>query len=194
MNKEQFIALGLTDEQATKAAGASQEELKGFIPKTRFDEVNEAKKQLETTVNQHKTQLETLKTTAGDAEALKTQIAQLQGENQAAKEKYDNDMKDITLSNAIKLALTGKVHDESIVTGLVDKTKLIVGTDGKIVGLDEQLTTLKEGKAFLFKLDEAANGNPPPAGFQKVGNPPPNNPQVANAAISAAFGNVTQTK
>lgn len=192
MDKAQFITLGLTDEQATKAAGASQDELKGFIPKTRFDEVNEAKKQLETTVNQHKTQLETLKTTAGDSEALKTQIAQLQGENQAAKEKYDNDMKDINLSNAIKLALTGKVHDESIVTGLVDKTKLIVGTDGKIVGLDEQLTSLKEGKAFLFKTEEAAPPNTLP-GFNRIGNPPPNNP-AANTAISAAFGNVTQTK
>ena len=35
-DKEQFIALGLTEEQATKAAAASQEELKTYIPKHRF--------------------------------------------------------------------------------------------------------------------------------------------------------------
>ena len=41
MKKEDFLKLGLTEELAVKAAEASTEELKGFIPKNRFDEVNE---------------------------------------------------------------------------------------------------------------------------------------------------------
>ena len=44
MKKEDFLKLGLSDELANKAAEASAEELKGFIPKSRFDEANEAKK------------------------------------------------------------------------------------------------------------------------------------------------------
>lgn len=38
MKKEQFVALGLTEEQSEKWAAASAEELKGFMPKYRFDE------------------------------------------------------------------------------------------------------------------------------------------------------------
>lgn len=165
---------------------------KNAVPKETYNTLAETKIKLEKDISDRDVQLEALKKV--DAAGLQAEIIRLQGENTTAKEKYEADMKEITLSNAIKLALTGKVHDESIVTGLVDKTKLIVGDDGKIVGLDEQLTTLKEGKAFLFKTDEAAGGNPPPAGFQKIGNPPPGNPAATNAAISAAFGNVTPTK
>ena len=50
MNLEQVKALnitGLSDEDAKKIADASSEELKTYIPKSRFDEVNNAKKQLE---------------------------------------------------------------------------------------------------------------------------------------------------
>ena len=47
MKQEEFTALGISEELAKKAAEASQKELEGFIPKSRFDEVNEAKKTLE---------------------------------------------------------------------------------------------------------------------------------------------------
>lgn len=47
MTKEQLLAMGLTEEQAGKVLAASTEELKGYIPKARFDELNEAKKQSE---------------------------------------------------------------------------------------------------------------------------------------------------
>ena len=45
MKKEDLIALGLTEEQIEKVLNANSEQLKGFIPKARFDEVNNAKKQ-----------------------------------------------------------------------------------------------------------------------------------------------------
>lgn len=41
------MKLGIDEETAKKCEAASQEELKGFIPKTRFDEVNNEKKKLE---------------------------------------------------------------------------------------------------------------------------------------------------
>ena len=72
MKKEDFLKLGLTEEQATKAAEASAEELKGFIPKSRFDEVNEQKKKLEEDIKTRDKQLEELKKL--DAEGLKVQI------------------------------------------------------------------------------------------------------------------------
>ncbi|PYG90145.1 minor structural protein GP20 [Ruminiclostridium sufflavum DSM 19573] len=162
MTKEQFIALGITEEQATKAAAASAEELKTYIPKTRFDEVNEAKKQAEKDIQTRDTQIEELKKV--DAAGLKAEIEKLQGENKVNKEKYEADMKDLALTNAIKIALTGKVHDDTLAAGLVDKTKLVIDGD-KVVGLDEQLKSLKDTKAFLFKPEGPQTQQP---GF-KVG-------------------------
>ncbi|MEG6521128.1 phage scaffolding protein [Desulfotomaculum sp. 1211_IL3151] len=165
MTKEELIALGLTDELATKAAAASAEELKSFIPKTRFDEVNEAKKQAEKDRDTVSGQLEELKKTAGVSEDLKKQIETLQGENKAAKEKHEADMKALTLTNAIKLALTGKAHDPDIVTNLLDKAKIELNEDGTIKsGLDDQIKALRESKAFLF-ADEKKDDN----GFQFKG-------------------------
>lgn len=157
MTKEQFIALGITEEQATKAAAASAEELKTYIPKARFDEVNEAKKQAEKDITTRDKQIEDLKKV--DAAGLQAEIEKLQGENKSAKEKYEADMKELTLTNAIKMALTGKVHDESLATTLVDKTKLVIDGD-KVVGLDEQLKSLKESKAFLFKAETTDTAKP----------------------------------
>lgn len=165
MTKEQFIALGLTEEQATKAAEASKEELKTYIPKTRFDEVNEDNKNLKATVKENATQLETLKNSAGDNEALKKQIETLQADNKKKDDDYQTKLKDLQLSNAIKLAIAGKVQDENIVSGLFDKSKLILGGDGKVTGLDEQLKDLKESKAFLFKEEKPADTNKLKPGF-----------------------------
>ena len=159
MTKEEFVAIGLTEDMATKAAEASQTELKGFIPKVRFDEVNDAKKKAEDGLKERDTQIETLKKTSGDSETLKTQIEELQKANKAADEKYQADLKETRLSSAIKLALTGKVHDDDLVAGLFDKTKLILGDDGKVTGLDEQLSSIKESKAFLFKTEDNQNQN-----------------------------------
>ena len=47
MTKEQLLEMGLTEEQADKVLSAHKEELKGYIPKARFDEINETKKDLE---------------------------------------------------------------------------------------------------------------------------------------------------
>lgn len=198
MNKEQFIALGLTDEQVTKATAASTEELKTYIPKHRFDEVSEENKTLKATVKENATQLETLKTSAGDNEALKTQIATLQADNAAKDKKYQDDLKDLKITNAVKLAIAGKVHDEDLVAGLFDKTKLILGDDGKITGLDEQMKTLKDGKAFLFKEEKPVDPADPKPGF-KIGADgkevlADTKPTSLFGAVAAHFNQNVQTK
>ena len=182
-------------EKHTKDGQLDQEELikdinkefpKYAVPKEQYNTLAETKKKLDEGIAERDKQLEELKKI--DAEGLKAEIERLQEENKAATEKYEAELKDIQLANAIKLAVAGKVHDEDLVSGLVDKTKLIIGDDGKIVGLDEQIVSLKENKAFLFKSEDETNQQQQQAGF-KVGNPHPNNHQTMDDAIAAAFGN-----
>lgn len=163
MNKEQFIALGLTEELAKKAESESLSELKNYIPKTRFDEVNTAKKQLENDIQDRDKQLENLKINSGNSEELKKQIETLQEENKNKDIKYQEELQDLKLSNAIKLSISGKVHDEELAAGLFDKSKLILGDDGKVAGIEEQLKAIQESKKFLFKEEKQSN---PKSGFK----------------------------
>ena len=164
MKKEEFVALGISEELAKKAADASAEELKGFVPKTRFDEVNEEKKNLQTAKKKAEDDLEELKKTAGDNEALTKQISALQ---EAAKQKdteYASQIKAMKMANAIRLGITD-AQDADLVAGLVDQSKLILGDDGKLTGLEEQLKTIRESKPFLFKAKEQDKGGKQGAGF-----------------------------
>lgn len=160
MTIEELIQkLGIADDKREEASKTLHDYLDGnYVTKSRFNEVNEEKKTLKTTVAERDKQLETLKNSKGDTEALKAQIKQLQTENNQAKEKYEDQMKNLKLTTAIQLAIGDSAQDVGIVSGLFDRDKLILGEDGKVTGLDEQLNALKESKPFLFK---AVPGNPP---------------------------------
>ncbi|MDZ4992635.1 hypothetical protein GNF80_06550 [Clostridium perfringens] len=128
-----------------------------YVEKSKFDEVKQAKKQLETDIKDRDTQLEDLKKYAGDNAALRQQIESLQADNKKKDEDYQAELKDLKLTNAIKLAIADSAQDVDLVTGLIDKSKLLLSDDGKITGLDEQITGLKEAKSFLFKAEETNN-------------------------------------
>lgn len=120
-------------------------------------EYEAAKQQLESAnaqIQERDKQLETLRKSSGDNEALQKQITDLQAENKAAKEKYEADMKELKLTTAIKLAVGDSAHDADLVAGLFDRGKLVLNEDGTITGLEEQVKTIKKEKAFLFKEEK----------------------------------------
>lgn len=153
MKKEQFIELGLDEEMAIKCEKASQEELKGFIPKARFDEVNDERKKLESDVKERDTQLENLKNTTGDIEALRKEITSLQEENKKKDEKYAGELRQLKIDTAVKDALTSaKARNVTAVKALLknlDKAEL--DENGVIKGLAEQLESLKQTDGYLFE-------------------------------------------
>lgn len=154
MNKEDLLKLGLTEEQAEKVLSANTEQLKGFIPKARFDEVNNAKKQAEKDLSERDKQLETLKNSTGDVETLKNTIKQLQDENKASKEQYEANISKIKLDNAIDNALgNAKAKNSRAVRALLDMEKIKFENE-TLSGLDEQLKALKEAEDSKFLFEE----------------------------------------
>lgn len=163
MKKEDLIKLGLTEEQAEKVAEAFTEELKGFIPKSRFDEVNEAKKRLQEDLKKRDEQLEELKKI--DAEELKAEITRLQEENKQTQKQYEKELNKIKLENAIEKALiAAKAKNIKAVKALLDLEKIKL--DGEdLIGLKEQLDNLQKAEDSKFLFDDGRN-NPQFKGFK----------------------------
>lgn len=123
--------------------------------KADYEAMKQERDTLATQVTERDGQLEELKKSAGDNEALMRQIADLQADNLAARQQYEAEMEGLKLSAAVRLALGDTAQDAELVTGLLDKSRLILSEDGKVTGLEEQLKALKKEKAFLFKEEKA---------------------------------------
>lgn len=148
--KELLKNAGIAEDQIeTIVTNAAKEAPKHVVPKAKFNDLSTEKKSLETQLSERDTQLEELKKV--DVEGLQTKITELQQTNETAKQQHEQQLKDERLSSALRLALTGKVHDTDLVTGLIDRNTIELSEDGKVTkGLDEQLKSLQESKSFLF--------------------------------------------
>ena len=159
MKKEELIAKGLTEERAKAVMDIYTEEMKGFIPKSRFDEVNTAKSDLEKQVADRDKQLKVLKDEAKDSEALQNKITELEDANKATKKAYEDKIRDMKLTSAIKDQLTDCKYPD-LVADKFDRTKLILAEDGTVSGLAEQLNTVKTTYKELFT--PSVSGKTPP--------------------------------
>lgn len=157
MKKDDFVKLGIDEETAKKCEAASQEELKGYIPKARFDEVNNEKKKLELDVRDRDGQLETLKNSTGDVEAMKNQIEKLQADNKAKDEAHAAEIKQLKIDSALDAALgNAKAKNKIAVKALLkDMDKAELNADGTIKGLDEQIAALQKSDSYLFDAKES---------------------------------------
>lgn len=169
---ELLKGLGIAEDKAAEAKKQINSYLDGaYVPKSRFNEVNEEKKTLAVAVSERDKQLEVLKKSTGDVEGFKKQIKDLQEANKKAKEESEQALKDLKINDAIKMAVVGDAQDVDIVSSLVDKSKIILGEDGKITGLKEQVEELKKNKAFLFKNVQNPKYNPNGGNGEPVANP-----------------------
>ncbi|MEJ6467776.1 MULTISPECIES: phage scaffolding protein [Fusobacterium] len=156
MKKEELIKLGLDEETAKKVEAASTEELKGYVEKTKYSELETIKNQLEESNKTVNKQLEDLKKNTGDAEALKAEIQKMQDENKNKETEYTNNIKKLKVDNAVELALIGaKAKNTKAVKALLNLENLEIGEDGKVKGLEDQIKNLTkdEGTAFLFEAE-----------------------------------------
>lgn len=156
MKKEDFIKLGLDEDIAKKCEAASTEELKAYIPKTRFDEVNNEKKKLELDVRDRDGQIETLKNTSGDAAEWKKKAEEFQAENKKKDEDHVAEINQLKIDSTLDSAITGaKGKNAKAIKALLDMSKIKVDKDGNVTGHAEQLEALvkAEDSKFLFNTE-----------------------------------------
>jgi hypothetical protein len=152
MTKEKLMEWGLTEEQANKV----MEGLNGsFVTKTRFNEVNTELQTAKKTIGERDQQLEALKKSTGDTEALQTQITQLQADNAQQKKAHEAEIKALKIGNAVDMALTNaKAKNNTAVKALLAAflEKAELADDGTVKGLDDEIGKLTKGEdtAFLF--------------------------------------------
>ena len=152
------MEMGLTEEQANKV----MEGLNGaFVPKSRFNEVNEELKTAKATITERDGQLETLKKSGADAATLQGQIAQLQADNAQKDKDHAAEIKKIKVDNAVKEALiqAGAINPATVtplLAAFLEKADL--ADDGTIRGLSDEISKLAktEGTSFLFKTADTS--------------------------------------
>lgn len=156
---------------------------KAFVSKADFNAKNEANKTLQAQLSDRDKQLDDLKKI--DAAGLQAEITKLQGENKTAKETYEKKLADMEFGYALDTALAGaKVKNVKAVRALLQHDTLKLD-GGKILGLDDQLTKLKESDGYLFESDKPS---PTFAG------PTPGAISSGMDAIRAAAGLAPKTK
>lgn len=164
MNKEELIAMGLTEEQAKKV----MDSLDGnFVTKARFNEINEENKTLKKSVSDRDKQLEDLKKSSGDNAALQQQISDLQKQNADQQKAHDEELAKLKLDNAVEIALSGaKAKNGKAVKAMLDMSKVKLGEDGKLSGFDEQIEALKKSDSYMFDVQQQQQTQQQFTGFQ----------------------------
>jgi hypothetical protein len=145
-----------------------------FIPKGRFDEINNQAKDYKSQIEARDKQIEELKKSVSGNEELTKRLNELTEANKRQKEEYEKQLAQKEFDYAYNLALSkAGAKDQKVLDALIDKTKLVF-KDGNLSGLNEQLEALKKTHDWVFETP--ANPTPNRAGF-----PPNPNPQLSPA-------------
>ena len=151
MTKEQLQALNLTDEQINAII---EDYGKNYVSKTQFNEKNDAYKQAKQEIENLTTDINNLSEANKANEALQSQIKELQDAATQREADYNENIKNMKIDTAITKALSKSgAMNETILTGLLDRTKIAIGEDNTITGIQEQINALKESDPYLFKQD-----------------------------------------
>lgn len=161
MKKEDLVAKGLSEEHAQIAVDAWNEEVKGFVPKERFDEINGKLKEANTTI-------ENLKKNNQDNEELQRQVNDYKTKVTQLETAAANTQKEYALKDKLKEA--GVVDVDYVIYKQGGLDKFTFDKDGKPIGVDDVLKPMREASPHLFKSE---GGGYNPAGG---GNPPAKNP------------------
>lgn len=134
---------------------------KEFVPISKFNEINNANKELKNQIASRDSQLVELQKAAKGNEDLSKQITELQATNQKAKEEYEAKIlqmqKDFVLETALQAS--GARNSKALKAMLeLEKCEF---KDGNYKGLDEQISQLKKDNEWLFTSSVPKTGGFP---------------------------------
>lgn len=139
-----------------KGLNLSQEVIDKIMAENGKDIAAEQKKaeSLETQVNDANAEIQKFKDM--DIDGIKQAADDWKTKAEKAKSDADAQISEMKFDYALTAALTGaKARNSKAVKALLDMDGLKLN-DGKIIGLDEQLSQIKEENGFLFESDEPA--------------------------------------
>lgn len=129
---------------------------KNAVPKETFNDINGQLKIANTTIAD-------LKKNNADNETLQQTIKEHEKTIKTQKADYEAKVRNLTLDSAIEKALVNaKAKHTDLLSGKIDRDKLVISEDGKVTGIDEQLKGLKDNYKDLFeeKISGRAPANP----------------------------------
>ena len=156
------------------------------MPKNVYNELNEKYKLLETQKAESDKLLKEATEAKTASEEFKTKYEDLLKTQKADREKYEADIATAKKNNGIDLALIkAGAKNSKAVKALLDLDKITLSDKGEVVGISEQLESIKKDNDYLFNVSELTEPSKP-----KFGNPAPNNQQTdaGTEALRRAFG------
>lgn len=160
-----------------------------WIPKGKYNELNESKKLSDENLKKANATLEELKGKAGLSDEYKAQIDKLKDEAKKAEEAHKATIAQMKRDSAIESALTSaKARNTKAVRALLDEGKLVLNEDGTLSGLKEQIEAVKKDNAFLFdSSDDDNNGGGGNGGKPFFGGSNPKGGSSGDALRDAMF-------
>ncbi len=143
-----------------------------WVPKAKFNEALENEKLAKNQLTATKDQLEELKKSATLTEEQKNQLTTLEAQLNEQKEAHEAEVRKLRLTHEIEKALgQAKAKNITATRALLDEKKIVLGDDGKLAGLREQLEEIQKSNEFLFEVEEQQAPAKPTFGGQKGSGP-----------------------
>lgn len=154
---------------------------KGFVARTDFNVLNDAKKQLDIDIAARDKQIEELKKV--DPSQMQAEIDKLQKQNADDKVAYEAKLQQARIDAAVNTALlSSKAKNVKTAKALLDLTGAELLADGTVKGLAEQVQKLQADKETSFMFETA---KPPKFQTLKPGESGDNLPGTAKPSTLA---------
>jgi len=164
MKRDFLKGLGLEDkviDQIMSANGVDIENTKKSFGDV--DSIKQENESLKTQIAERDKDMKSLKKQSGDNEDLSNKYAELQSKYETDTENLNAQLSSTKLNGALDNALnTAKVRNTKAIKGLLKMDDIELDDKGELVGVNDQLESLKKFDGYLF--DEGQHQNYEPGG------------------------------
>lgn len=144
-------------EAETKDSKIKLADLSGgeYVSASKYNALDEQLKSTQSLLDNKTSEYETLKATAGDNDALKTQIDTMKTAFEQEKAQIQKDADSKLKKARVTAHIISEYHPKDVADILAHIDMDKVSEDGdKLVGLKEQIDPIKETKAYLFENEQ----------------------------------------